>query len=95
VLASESTSMQFDKTQITGSDGCNRYTTSYSANESGMKIGPMIAATTRMACAPTIMEEAKTFIEILSKAVGYRRDGERMNLLDSSGRPLAAFRKQP
>lgn len=92
VLASESTSMQFEKGRLSGSDGCNRYSTSYSASDGRLKIGPNIAST-RMACAQPIVEEARTFIEILGRTVGYRRDGERMNLLDGDGRPLAAFRK--
>jgi heat shock protein HslJ len=52
----------------------------------------MIAGT-RMACPAPIMEEATTFISILGHAGGYRRDGDRLTLLDGSGRPLAAFRK--
>jgi putative lipoprotein len=94
VLASESTSMNFDKGRLTGSDGCNRYTTSYTASAGFLKIGPNIAGT-RMACAPPVMEEARTFIEILGRTTGYRRDGDRMMLLDGSGRPVAAFRKAP
>jgi hypothetical protein len=39
------------------------------------------------------MEEAKTFIEILGRTAGYRRDGDRMTLLESDGRPMAAFKK--
>ena len=92
VLASESTSMQFDKGRLSGSDGCNRYSTSYVASEQGLKVGPNIAGT-RMACAPPVMEEAKIFIEILDRTTGYRRDGERMTLLDGGGRPLANFRR--
>jgi heat shock protein HslJ len=92
VLASESTSMQFDKGRLAGSDGCNRYTTSYSASASSLKIGPNIAGT-RMACPQPIMEEAATFIEALGRTTGYRVDGDRMTLLDGSGRPMAAFRK--
>jgi len=92
VLASESTSMQFDKGRLSGSDGCNRYSTSYSASANALKIGPNIAGT-RMACAAPVMEEAKTFIEILGRTAGYRRDGERMTLLESDGRPMADFKK--
>jgi heat shock protein HslJ len=91
VLASESTSMQFEKGRLTGSDGCNRYTTTYNASQSTLKIGPNIAST-RMACARPVMEEAKTFVEILGRTASYRRDGERMTLLDGSGRPLADFK---
>ena len=92
VLASESTSMQFEKGRLSGSDGCNRYTTIYNASDSSLKIGPNIAGT-RMACAAPVMEEAKTFIEMLGRIAGYRRDGERMTLLDGGGRPLATFRR--
>jgi heat shock protein HslJ len=93
VLASESTSMQFDKGRLAGSDGCNRYSTSYSASAGALKIGPNIAGT-RMACAAQVMEEAKAFIEILGRTAGYRRDGDRMTLLESDGRPMAAFKKR-
>ena len=92
VLASESTSLQFEKGRAAGSDGCNRYTTGYAATDTALKIGPNIAGT-RMACAPPVMEEAQTFIEILGRTAGYRRDGDRLTLLDASGRPMAAFRK--
>jgi len=86
--------MQFDKGRLAGSDGCNRYTTSYSASQSSLKIGPGFAGT-RMACAQPIMEEATTFIGILGRTAGYRADGGRMTLLDRDGRPLADFRKVP
>jgi len=92
VLASESTSMQFDKGRLSGSDGCNRYTTGYTASATVLKIGPNVAGT-RMACPQPIMEEARTFIEILGRTAGYRRDGDRMTLLDSGGLPMAAFKK--
>ncbi|HXU42200.1 MAG TPA: META domain-containing protein [Burkholderiales bacterium] len=92
VLASESTSMNFDKGRLAGSDGCNRYSTGYAASESRLKIGPNIAST-RMACPRPIMEEAATFMEVLGRTTGYRVDGDRMTLLDNSGRPMAAFRK--
>ena len=92
VLASESTSLQFEKGRLSGSDGCNRYATGYNASDSSLKIGPNIAGT-RMACPAPVMEEAKTFIEILGRTAAYRRDGERMTLLDGSGRPLANFQR--
>jgi heat shock protein HslJ len=94
VLASESTSMQFEKGRLSGSDGCNRYTTGYTASATSLTIGTNIAGT-RMACAPEVMEEAKTFISILSRASGYRVDGDRLMLLEKDGRPMAAFRKAP
>ena len=92
VLASESTSLQFEKGRAAGSDGCNRYTTGYTATDKALKIGPNIAGT-RMACPGPVMEEAATFIQILARTTAYRRDGERLLLLDKTGRPMAAFKK--
>ena len=39
------------------------------------------------------LEIRQPFIEILDRTAGYRRDGERMTLLDGGGRPLANFRR--
>jgi heat shock protein HslJ len=83
--------MQFDKGKLSGSDGCNRYSTSYVASERDLKVGDKIAGT-RMACPQPVMEEARTFIGILGRTAGYRRSGGRLTLLDSSGRPLADFK---
>jgi len=94
VLASESTSMQFDKGRLSGSDGCNRYSTGYVVSDGKLKIGPNLAGT-RMACPPPIMEEAATFTGILVRTAGYRVDGDRLTLLESDGRPMAAFKKAP
>ena len=84
--------MNFEKGRLSGSDGCNRYSTGYSASEGRLKIGPNIAST-RMACPRPIMEEATTFIGMLARTAGFRLDGERMTLLDSGGLPLAALKK--
>lgn len=92
VLASEASSMQFEKGRLSGSDGCNRYSTAYSASAGSLKIGPNMVGT-RMACPTPIMEEARTFIEILERTTGFRRDGDRLQLFDKTGRPMAAFRK--
>jgi heat shock protein HslJ len=92
ILVSTSTSMQFEKGRLSGSDGCNRYSTTYTATEKDLRVGPNIA-NTRMACARPIMEEATTFIEMLGRTAAYQRDGERMTLLDGSARPLANFQR--
>ena len=93
-LTSGSPSLQFEKGRASGSDGCNRYTTSYAASAGELKIGPNIAGT-RMACAPAVMEEAGIFIAILGRTAGFRRDGDRLTLLERDGRPIAAFKKAP
>ena len=92
VLASESTSMLFDTGRLSGSDGCNRYATKYTAWENNLKIGPNVVGT-RAACSPPVMDEATTFLGILGRTAGFRRDGNRMMLFDGEGRPLAAFQR--
>ena len=92
VLASESTSMLFDTGRLAGSDGCNRYATKYTAWENHLKISANVVST-RMACSPPVMDEAATFLSLLERTGGFRRDGNRMTLLDGEGRPLAAFQR--
>ena len=92
VLASESTSMQFERGRLNGSDGCNRYATTYAATQEKLKVGPNVVSTGR-ACTPQVMEEAATFMSMLGRAAGFRRNGDRMTLLDRDGRPLAAFQR--
>ena len=75
-----------------GSDGCNRYATKYTAWENNLKIGPNVVGT-RAACSPPVMDEATTFLGILGRTAGFRRDGNRMMLFDGEGRPLAAFQR--
>jgi heat shock protein HslJ len=94
VLASESTSMQFERGRLSGSDGCNRYATTYAASQERLKIGQNVVST-RMACARDVMDEAAMFMGMLDRAAGFRRSGDRMTLLDRDGRPLADFRKSP
>ena len=94
ILASESTSMQFEKGRLSGSDGCNRYATTYAALQERLKIGQNVIST-RMACPREVMDEAATFISLLGRAAGFRRSGDRMTLLDRDGRPMADFRKLP
>ena len=37
--------------------------------------------------------EMRSEPKILSRTASYRRDGDRMTLLDATGRPMAAFKK--
>jgi len=90
VLSNDQASMRFDKGRLAGSDGCNRYSTAYVATEKTLLVDKNIAAT-RMACAVPVMQEAAAFTSVLTRAAAYRREGERLTLLDGEGRPLASF----
>ncbi len=49
--------------QFSGSSGCNRFASTYNLSGEGMRIGRM--ATTRMACAPALMQQEARFIKLL------------------------------
>ena len=50
------------------------------------------ARTTRMACPPPIMDQESRFLAALAAVVSFRREGERLLLLDEGG---PAARGQP
>lgn len=62
--------------RIAGRASCNRYTGSYELRGEGMSVGPI--ATTRMACAPALMNQEQRFLAILESASDLRigRQGE-------------------
>jgi heat shock protein HslJ len=61
----------FQGGRLTGSDGCNRYTTSYRGQGKALQINPQIS-TTRRACPPEIMEQSSQFLTRLGAATQYR-----------------------
>jgi len=85
--------LNFDTNKITGSDGCNRYNASYTLNSDKLNINKNVA-TTMMACPEPIMRQASGYLNALTQATGYKIKGEQLTLLDTAGKPLAAFKKQ-
>lgn len=52
---------------VSGSTGCNSYGGSVKAEADGLTIGPL--RTTRMACAPALMDQEQKFLKVLSQPV--------------------------
>lgn len=75
---------------LSGSAGCNRYTTIYEASGTNLKVGPV--ASTRKACADPagVMEQETQFLQALATATTYRLDGDRLELRTADG-ALAAM----
>ncbi|MDP2013413.1 MAG: META domain-containing protein [Actinomycetota bacterium] len=71
--------------RISGSGGCNTYTATFTASgKNALKIGP--AASTMMACEPeSIMTTEQQYFAALAKVTSYKRDANRLTLMDSSG----------
>jgi heat shock protein HslJ len=60
---------EFDATKMSGSAGCNRYTTSYQTQDKTLIIGAI--ASTKRACASEISEKESQYLNVLGKAKTY------------------------
>jgi putative lipoprotein len=74
--------------RVTGSGGCNRLSGSYQVNGDRISLGRV--ASTMMACVGGMKTE-QDFLKALSKAIRWRISGQRLELLDAAGTPLASF----
>jgi len=74
---------------LSGSSGCNQYTTTYSTSGESISISP--AATTRMACEPAVMAQETAYLALLQKAGKFVIYGDSMTLYDSNGAVLLNY----
>ena len=77
--------------RVSGADGCNSITGSYSVKDQALTFGQL--AGTQMACAGTIEGEQR-FRSALTGTSHWRITGNRLELMDPSGKPLAVFEGQ-
>lgn len=75
---------------VAGSDGCNRFTTSYTQDGAALTI-TQPAASTMMACAEPVMDQAAASQEALAAAETFSATGQELILVDGDGNELAAF----
>ena len=88
-LPTTTITLQFgDDGSATGTDGCNRFTTTYTASRSTISFEP--AATTMMACPPAVATQATDFMAALDAANRYQLRGGQLILLDGT-KVLATF----
>ena len=74
--------------RVSGSDGCNRLTSSYTAKGEAITFG--LFAATQMACADTD-ERASRFRSALGSTSHWRIEKGRLQLYGATGKPLAVF----
>lgn len=82
--------IRFDENKIKGTDGCNRYSTSYLVKGGKISVSSNMAAT-KMACPEPIMQQAAAYSAALMQAASYRIDGKQLTLTDASGAVSATF----
>ncbi len=93
LVPKSSVTLQFADGRLSGSDGCNRYSGSYSLKQTALAVSPNLAST-QMACAPDINAQAQAYIAALTGAKSYRIDGDRLDLLAADGKASATFAAQ-
>jgi heat shock protein HslJ len=70
--------------RLSGSAGCNNYTTTYELDGDQMSIGP--AAATRKYCGETgVMEQEAAYLAALAQVASYKITGEVLTLYDAAG----------
>ena len=63
---------------ISGSSGCNTYNGTYTAEGESLTIGPL--TTTRLACAPPVMDQEQAFLRALQASTRYELTADRLTL---------------
>ena len=74
---------------VSGSGGCNRLMGQAKVDGTAVTIGPL--ATTRMACAPALMNQERTFLSALEATRSYRFEGDILRFYDAAGAELIRF----
>ena len=94
VVADTSVTLQFGTDgRASGTDGCNRYNSSYSTAGDTIQFAPN-AAMTMMACPTPIIDQATAYMAALSGAATFAVDGASLTLADAAGATLAVFSAQ-
>jgi heat shock protein HslJ len=76
---------------VSGSCGCNRYFASYTSAGSSLALGP-VGSTKKFCGEPAgIMVQEQSFLALLSRAGGYKIEGDQLVLMDTEGNGLLWF----
>ena len=78
--------------KVSGSGGCNRLTGSATIAGPSITFGPI--ASTRMACAPALMAQERSFLDALATARAFHIEGGRLTLLDAAGTEAVRFQQE-
>ncbi len=85
--------MLVDSDRLSGNDGCNQFSASYTVEGDSFAIGED-SMSTLMACEEPIMQRADEFNKALQNSAKYKLTSKQLQLLDQSGKVLAVFEAQ-
>ena len=94
LVASATATLRFEADRASGTDGCNRFTASYTSSGMSLQIGPR-AASTQMACPDPLSAQAAAFMNALTRTRAYRNESGQLQLLGEDGGVLATLAPQP
>ena len=85
--------MIVDSDRLSGNDGCNQFSASYTLNGNSFSIGED-SMSTLMACEGPVMQRADEFNKSLQNSAKYKLTNNQLQLLDKGGEVLAVFEAQ-
>jgi len=94
LLPAPQATLQFEGGRATGSDGCNRYGTSFKTADGKLELGAQ-RVSTQMACPEPASQLAAAFNRVLNDVRAYRIEAGSLLLLNASGATLATLAAQP
>lgn len=92
-LADTQVTIRFEDGQLSGTDGCNRYSAPYTVNGAQLSIDKNMISTL-MACAEPIMAQSTAYTAALIGTATYKTEAGQLTLFDAGGKPLAVFSEQ-
>jgi heat shock protein HslJ len=81
--------IEFDKARVTGNDGCNQFTGTYTASGSKLKLGPL--AGTQKACVGAAGEVANRVQAALGRVAAYEISAKTLRLEGAGGEELLVY----
>lgn len=85
--------MRFEGGRATGSDGCNRFSTTYTASGASLQFAPS-GISTQMACPDPVMKQAAAFTNAMSRTRSHRIQAGQLHLLGEGEGVLAVLDPQ-
>jgi heat shock protein HslJ len=94
VAGSEITATFDEEGNLSGSSGCNNYSTTYEVSGDQMTISGPIASTMMMCPAPGVMEQEAEYLAALETVSSYRIEAKQLTLFNAQGQAILNFAVQ-
>lgn len=92
-VSGANTTLRFEGGRATGSDGCNRFSTTYTASGASLQFAPS-GISTQMACPDPVMKQGAAFTNAMNRTRSHRIQAGQLHLLGEDGGVLAVFDPQ-